>query len=200
MKTNSLYYLSLLLAFVAATCGADEAQVEEQRLAAEIEEIVCDTERGPPKFPKFYDCLACCQGMHPFAAKKEPNAIARGVLLSNPVFTKQTQDFICGNQVAYAKELKTATLDVAGGLKFNCGPKAGPKMDCTTAAGMTAFFNQKVDCFRNCKDSATPGDLKFCIPFAPDGNAKPAEFEKLEENPPVGTPFFGVNSPFFGVI
>lgn len=157
MRPNYIYFLTLL-ALVAVACGQDSDPEEEQRLAREIGDIICDTGNHQAGF---YSCIECCQGMHPYHAWAEPNAVVRKEMTGVATFGPVTQEAICNRMTEYASKLRNAMLREKDVLKD----------ECATEAGMTQFFDQKVACFRHCKDS--PEEKKFCIPFVPSTNPRP---------------------------
>src|SRR5689334_16921714 len=105
MRSNYIYFLTLL-ALVAVACGQDN-DGEEQKLAREIGEIICDT--GDHQ-AGFYSCIECCQGMHPFLAWAEPNAVARKEMTGVAEFGPVTQKAMCNRMVEYAEKLRNAML------------------------------------------------------------------------------------------
>ncbi|KAG0044314.1 hypothetical protein BGZ89_006108, partial [Linnemannia elongata] len=154
--SNYIYFLTLL-ALVAVACAQDNDK-DEQKLAQEIGEIICDTEDHPAAF---YSCIECCQGMHPFLAWAEPNAVARKKMTGVAEFGPVTQKAMCDRMTDYAEILRNAMLDEKDVLNDKYA----------TEEGMVDFFNQKVKCFRSCKDS--PEKKEFCIPFVASTNPRP---------------------------
>ncbi|KAG0195957.1 hypothetical protein BGX28_000330, partial [Mortierella sp. GBA30] len=161
MRPNYSSFLTLL-ALVAVAYGQDFDREEELKMQKEIGDIICDTERN--NVVGFFSCIECCQGMHPYAAVEEPNAVVRKKLTGTTAFGREAQDAMCiGDVTKYSDLFRTVVLDSKGGIKSNY----------LTTDGMVKFYDQKVDCFRNCRDSDSPGDKKFCIPFEPDYTERP---------------------------
>ncbi|GJJ75459.1 hypothetical protein EMPS_07817 [Entomortierella parvispora] len=189
MKYSYLFFFSLVIFSVAVMAvTAEEPEPEEteytekEKLEKKLEElhtIFCKTERGVvgPNGPDqlrddFNSCLACCQSMSPMSALDDYQARVRKRLTGSREFTDAYRKTVCdGNQntlanlVAYSKEAKQQV-----------NAKLLPEY--STEAGLVAFYDSQYKCYQNCRDSATPADKKFCIPFKLDPNAEVCDFQR----------------------
>ncbi|KAF9951864.1 hypothetical protein BGZ70_000812, partial [Mortierella alpina] len=55
--------------------------------------------------------------------------------------------------------------------------KGEVKAECATDEKMADFYDKKVDCFRDCRDSESPEKKAKCLQFVADPTAKPPQFK-----------------------
>ncbi|KAG0043437.1 hypothetical protein BGZ83_011412, partial [Gryganskiella cystojenkinii] len=110
--------------------------------------------------------------MSPMSATDDYQARVREKWTKSREFTDASRKVLCTDNAQYSEEY-TADIKKA---RNDVNAKILPAYD--SEAKLVAFYDNQYKCYQNCRDSATPGDRKFCIPFQVDPNAEVCEFQR----------------------
>jgi len=98
--------------------------------------------------PEWYAAVDSWQAILPYKFSKptSPSAEARYLLFGEPRLTDETRKDTCDSMTSFAKTLKAVTLNYKRDLYDGC----------TTAAGLSAFYDYKLKVFRAIDDHNWP--------------------------------------------
>lgn len=127
---------------------------DRQDMAKEVHDSICAED--PDNIlhtPEWYAAVDSWQAVLPYKFNRptSPSAQARYVLFGQPRLTNETRKDTCDSLTSFAKALKDVTLDYKGDLYDGC----------TTTAGLSAFYDYKMEVYRAIDDHNWPKVTKL---------------------------------------
>jgi hypothetical protein len=134
---------------VSAPPVAYDPGADRQDMVREVFASFCaDDPDGELHTAEWYTAVDSWQAVLPYRVNRliSPSALAREQLFGEPRLTEDTRKDTCDSMTRFAEALKNATLDIKGSLWDGC----------TTAAGLSEFYDYKMEVFRAIDDHNWP--------------------------------------------